>query len=564
MRVFCTQESSGWSRKGGWSWSLPLVLLLTASGQAQVFDYLDDNGGIRITAFHDPTGAVAAVIPSTISGLPVTSLGDYAFRFYSQLVSVTIPNGVTNIGSFCFQGCSLTNFAVPDTVATIGDFAFGLCGGLTSVTIPNSVTSLGSYVFEMCSNLTNITFGNGIGSIPEGTFNSCRALTNVNIPTSVTNIGPGAFQGCTSLQTLTLPSRVTSIGGDAFAQCISLSSINIPGGVTSIDVRAFSQCASLLNIIIPVGVTNIAEGAFGYCGLTNVSLPDTLISIDDGAFADCTRLTSIMVPKSVTSIDPTAFGGCLNLTNLLVDPLNPLYSARDGGLFDKSGQTLIACPPAKAGSYNIPFGVTDIGPDAFYNCSSLGTVLLPDTITNIGVDAFQYFVGLTNIAIPDSVVTIGSNAFQFCISLSDVTIGSGVTNIDDYAFSECTNLHGIYFKGNAPTLSGNNVFWSVIVSPPIYYLPGTSGWGPTFGGFRTLLWNPQIRTSDSSFGVQKNGFGFNIAGTANIPLVIEGCNSLSLPAWVALQTCTLTNGLIYFSDPQWTDHPSRLYRIRSP
>jgi hypothetical protein len=31
-----------------------------------------------------------------------------------------------------------------------------------------------------------------------------------------------------------------------------------------------------------------------------------------------------------------------------------------------------------------------------------------------------------------------------------------------------------------------------------------------------------------------------------------------------LQTCKLTNGSIYFSDPQWTNYPARLYRIRSP
>ena len=31
-----------------------------------------------------------------------------------------------------------------------------------------------------------------------------------------------------------------------------------------------------------------------------------------------------------------------------------------------------------------------------------------------------------------------------------------------------------------------------------------------------------------------------------------------------MQTCTLTNGSIYFSDPDWTNHPARYYRIRSP
>jgi hypothetical protein len=123
-------------------------------------------------------------------------------------------------------------------------------------------------------------------------------------------------------------------------------------------------------------------------------------------------------------------------------------------------------------------------------------------------------------------------------------------------------LHGIFFQGNAPALSGADVFaW---ISPTIYYLPGTSGWGPTFAGLPTVLWNPQIRSSDAGFGVQKNGFGFNIAGTAGIPLVIQMTTNLVAGSWVSLQGCTLTNGLIHFSDPQWTSYPSRFYRIQPP
>jgi hypothetical protein len=98
----------------------------------------------------------------------------------------------------------------------------------------------------------------------------------------------------------------------------------------------------------------------------------------------------------------------------------------------------------------------------------------------------------------------------------------------------------------------------------VYYLPKTTGWGPTFAGRPTALWNPTAQTGDPSFGVRPNGFGFNIAGTADIPLVIEASTDLASRSWVTLQSCTLTNGSIYFSDPQWTNYPSRIYRIRSP
>ena len=91
-----------------------------------------------------------------------------------------------------------------------------------------------------------------------------------------------------------------------------------------------------------------------------------------------------------------------------------------------------------------------------------------------------------------------------------------------------------------------------------------TGWGPTYAGRPTMLWNPQVQSTDGSFGVRQNGFGFNIAGTAGIPIVVEATTNLEAGAWVPLQSCTLTNGLVYFSDSQWTNYSRRNYRIRSP
>jgi len=103
-------------------------------------------------------------------------------------------------------------------------------------------------------------------------------------------------------------------------------------------------------------------------------------------------------------------------------------------------------------------------------------------------------------------------------------------------------------------------------SAKAYYLPGTTGWGAfsTNTGLPTVLWNPLIKTADDSFGLSNNQFGFNITGTTNIPIVVEASANLATASWTALQTCTLTNGSVYFSDPEWTNYPARFYRIRSP
>ena len=68
----------------------------------------------------------------------------------------------------------------------------------------------------------------------------------------------------------------------------------------------------------------------------------------------------------------------------------------------------------------------------------------------------------------------------------------------------------------------------------------------------------------SSLFYQTNQFGFNITGALYIPIVVEACTNLASPVWTSLQTVKLTNGLYYFSDPQWTNYPGRFYRISSP
>jgi hypothetical protein len=120
----------------------------------------------------------------------------------------------------------------------------------------------------------------------------------------------------------------------------------------------------------------------------------------------------------------------------------------------------------------------------------------------------------------------------------------------------------VYFKGNAPSL-GSSVFLNDN-NATIYYLPGTTGWGATFGGRPTALWKPRVQTGDASFGVWTNQFGFNIAWASGRSIVVEASTNLASPIWVPLQTNTLSSDTWYFSDAEWTNYPGRFYRLRSP
>jgi hypothetical protein len=228
----------------------------------------------------------------------------------------------------------------------------------------------------------------------------------------------------------------------------------------------------------------------------------------------------------------------------------------------------------------VPNGITRIGTSAF-NSTSLSSITIPNSVTYIGTNAFANTF-LTNVAIPGSVTVIDSGAFDNCQFLTTLTLGNGVLDIGQAAFSFCdlgdftipasvTNLANfafyqnpmtnVFFEGNVPGSSTQPVNPFYGDSCTIYYLPETSGWSSgTFSGSSTVLWNPTIQTADGNFGVKGNQFGFDITGTAGIPIQIEATSDPANPFWTPLQTLTLTNGSYYFSEPQ---QAGRFYRISS-
>ena len=175
------------------------------------------------------------------------------------------------------------------------------------------------------------------------------------------------------------------------------------------------------------------------------------------------------------------------------------------------------------------------------------------------------------------VTTIGASAFWNSTALTNVTIPASVTNLGIYSFGQCFNLTNVFFMGNAPseddsfvivasTNSGGAVWVTFSYIATAYYLPSTIGWDAfsSNANIPAILWNPQIQTNDGNFGARSNQFGFDIAGTANIPFAVEASTNLAGSVWTQLQSLSLTNGLCYFGDSQWTNYPNRFYRICPP
>ncbi|MDE6835181.1 MAG: leucine-rich repeat domain-containing protein, partial [Ruminococcus sp.] len=379
--------------------------------------------------------ATKAVIPDTIEGLPVTKIGNSAFKECSRLINITIPDSVTSIGMNAFYNCkSLQSIIIPDSVTSINDYAFSNCSGIISITIPYSVTEINYYAFKGCASLESITIENPGCKIYDsystisngyendeyyfnGTINGYDDSTAQKYAEKYNykfeSMGVLEIEADFIYKTYDDYVEITGCNKDATKAVIPDTIDGLP--VTSIGYSAFENNSNLKSIIIPDIITDISSCAFEGCSsLESITLPDTITNIASSVFEDCSSLESIIIPDSVTYIGSDAFSGCSNLKSITV-----------------------------------PDSVTYIGSRAFYNCSSLESINIPDSVTSIGYVAFYNCSSLESINIPDSVISIEYYSFAGCSSLTSITIPDSVTYIDEYAFKGCSALEDIIIENPA-------------------------------------------------------------------------------------------------------------------
>ncbi len=222
---------------------------------------LDFNEGIENIgeeAFYECRNITSVVIPESVE-----SIGYDAFECCDNLKSVYIndltswcnidfdgygANPMNEKADLYLNGIMVTELIIPDGITDIGRFAFNGCRSIKSVVMPDSVKSIGENAFRSCSYLENIVLSDSINVIERGTFSFCNNLQSIVIPEGVNIIKENAFSFCNNLQSIVIPEGVNTIKECTFDSCDNLKSVTIPSTVTVIEGWAFDDCDSLSGV----------------------------------------------------------------------------------------------------------------------------------------------------------------------------------------------------------------------------------------------------------------------------------------------------------------------------
>lgn len=291
---------------------------------------------------------------------PAIRVGDFMVRdgeavdYVGEDTVVYIPDGITNIGSFLFEGKHVTEVRIPSTVTEMGVGSFLEVPDLKNIFVDEANPAYQSIdgclydksgkTFIRCpSDRESVEIAEGTEKVESCAFFQC-SVKEIKFPSTLKIFEDGAFMSCSlweRMDELTLPYGV-ELGKEAFMYSTLPPRITLQG-VTKLPERAF------------------ANATFGM-----VRLPDTLTEIGDYALSgnDACR---VYIPKSVTKMGKGVFDYYYSdgTEGYFEDDLDSdVYSCPDGFVLGVDNEECAAAQYAREN--NIPYEiVTDV--EAFLN-----------------------------------------------------------------------------------------------------------------------------------------------------------------------------------------------------
>ena len=173
----------------------------------------------------------------------------------------------------------------------------------------------------------------------------------------------------------------------------------------------------------------------------------TVTTIGTDAFLGL-NITSVTIPANVTEIGSNAFADCTNLTSVN-------YAGDWSNLTIQSGNPAVQ-DAANAQLFDFAFTPDNTAVIVIRYKGTAADVTIPSRykgkpVTMIDHAAF-YNSAVTSVTIPDSVTSIPDSAFGFCSQLTNISIPNSVTYIGFSAFNSCTSLKSITLPSSLSTI----------------------------------------------------------------------------------------------------------------
>ena len=194
--------------------------------------------------------------------------------------------------------------------------------------------------------------------------------------------------------------------------------------------------------------------------------------------------------EPVVKINNEAFYQCSSLKSVVIP--EGVTEIGDFAFMDCSSLTSVV----------IPEGVKEIGMQAFGYCSSMTSVVIPKSLSKIGGGAFWCCSALTSVDIPMSVAQIGASAFEGCSSLTSVVIPEGVTEIGSQAFGYCSSMTSVVISKSVQKI-GKSAFAGCVSLTSVVIPEGVTeiGTGAFYGSRVKVEVDPKNSTYSSVDGV---------------------------------------------------------------
>jgi len=429
-------------------------------------DFTSENG-VLYTKDKKILVAFPAAFESSEYSVPdgVEKIGWEAFYHCRDLVCVTTPSSLREIGRQAFSGClALKEIVLKEGLKRIEGLAFEECRGLAKATLPASVETLGADVFLYCDLLNEkqeetpetlfVREERADGTVYITRVMGIETLEKLVIPEEiagkkVTGMDIQLLYEAERLKELWLPSGIEELYGEMFINCNALEAIHVPEKSTYFESQSgvlYRKVANRLELIKVPAAKKIVSFV----------MPQRVQYSDEFAFYGCEYPETVTINAGYMPLDFykvladdirysydvfAMFLNCPNLKYIDVEKENPEFVSVNGILYTRDGKTLVQCPQAyEKTEIVVPDGVEKIAYAAFEGCRGITSVVLPDTVKKISAYAFSGCISLENVVMREGLQELEPDAFSSCRMLSGIVLPTTLERVGVQCFTNCESL----------------------------------------------------------------------------------------------------------------------------